>query len=327
MSKLTRAAATSQTLSLAAMEEASRFGVRDADIEHLFLALTLDAGIGGQVLRSLGITLDAARAAVETQQADQLGSLGVQADSAGGRIVYHETDGYDWTERALAVMRASVSGDRDGDSAAVLRVLLAEPSGLMTDLLGRLDVESDRIVDALDDAAAMIAEHQQTAAEPPTIHGTHTAFVPADPIDVWNLLADGERLAEWEPTIGEVIGRDTATGRCWEARTRMVGSGGKPLKIRDGIRRQHAEAVRSERPSHVTWHFTYPDEPRSNARVVAVDIEPAAGGAQLRLSFGWELRASRGRRRVTRALLKPVFRFLCSVQLTQIAGGISRAFR
>jgi hypothetical protein len=27
------------------------------------------------------------------------------------------------------------------------------------------------------------------------------------------------------------------------------------------------------------------------------------------------------------ALLRPVFRFLCFVQLTQIAGGISRAFR
>ncbi|MEV4669304.1 SRPBCC family protein [Microbacterium sp. LWO12-1.2] len=326
MSKLIRAAATSQTLSLAAMEEASRFGVRDADIEHLFLALTIDAGIGGQVLRSLGVTLDAARSAIETQQADQLGSLGVHADSAGGRIVYPETGGYDWAERALAVMRAAVSGDRDGDSAAVLRALLAEPSGLMTDLLERMDVEPERIVEALDDAAAMIAEHRRTAAERPTIHGTHTAFVPADPIDVWSLLADGERLAEWEPTIGEVVRRHAATGR-WEARTRMVGSGGKPLKIRDGIRRQCAESVRSEQPSHITWHFTYPDEPRSNARVVAVDIEPAAAGAQLRLSFGWELNASRRRRRLIGALLKPVFRFLCFVQLTQIAGGISRAFR
>lgn len=326
MSKLIRAAATSQTLSLAAMEEASRFGLRDADIEHLFLALTIDAGIGGQVLRSLSITLDAARSAIEKQQVDQLGSLGVQADSAGGRIVYPETGGYDWTERVLAVMREAVSGDRDGDSAAVLRALLAEPSGLMTDLLERMDVEPERIIDALDDAAAMIAEHRRTAGEQSTIHGTHTAFVPADPLDVWTLLADGERLAEWEPTIGEVVRRDAATGH-WEARTRTVGSGGKPLKIRDGIRRQYAESVRSERPSHVTWHFTYPDEPRSNARVVSVDIEPAAGGAQLRLSFGWELHAGRRRRRVMGALLRPVFRFLCFVQLTQIAGGISRVFR
>lgn len=326
MSRLTRAAATSQTLSLAAMEEASRFGVRDADIEHLFLALTIDAGTGGQVLRSLGITLEATRAAIEKQQTDHLGSLGVQADSAGGRIVYQETGGYDWTERALAVMRAAVSGDRDGDSAAVLRALLAEPSGLIADLLGRVDVEPDRITAALDDAALMIGEHLNAADEPPTIHGSHTAFVPADPEAVWTLLADGGRLAEWEPTIGEVVEQDAATGR-WEARTRTVGSDGKPLKIRDGIRRQHAESVRSERPSHITWHFTYPDEPRSNARVVAVDIEPAAGGAQLRLSFGWELHASRRRRRIMRALLQPVFRFLCFVQLTQIAGGISRAFR
>ena len=63
MSKLTRAAATAHTLSLAAMEEASRYGTRDAGIEHLLLALTLDADLGGQVLRSLGLGLDRVRAA------------------------------------------------------------------------------------------------------------------------------------------------------------------------------------------------------------------------------------------------------------------------
>ncbi|STX14066.1 Uncharacterised protein [Kytococcus sedentarius] len=39
MNKLVRAAQTSQSLSLAAMEEASRLGLREADIDHLFLAL------------------------------------------------------------------------------------------------------------------------------------------------------------------------------------------------------------------------------------------------------------------------------------------------
>ena len=43
MNKLVRAAQTSQSLSLAAMEEASRRGLREADIEHLFLALVIKA--------------------------------------------------------------------------------------------------------------------------------------------------------------------------------------------------------------------------------------------------------------------------------------------
>ena len=43
MSKFVRAAQTSQSLSLAAMEEASRAGLRVADLEHLVLALVIVA--------------------------------------------------------------------------------------------------------------------------------------------------------------------------------------------------------------------------------------------------------------------------------------------
>lgn len=49
MSKFTDAATTSHTLSVAAMEEASRFGQRSTDIDHMFLALVVSEQVAGQV--------------------------------------------------------------------------------------------------------------------------------------------------------------------------------------------------------------------------------------------------------------------------------------
>ncbi|MGO3678602.1 MAG: Clp protease N-terminal domain-containing protein, partial [Microbacteriaceae bacterium] len=64
MSRLTRMLAASQALSITAMEEASRVGLRTATIEHLLLALTVDEGIAGQALRANGVTIEAARDAI-----------------------------------------------------------------------------------------------------------------------------------------------------------------------------------------------------------------------------------------------------------------------
>ncbi len=115
MSKFTDAAATSHTLSIAAMEEASRVGQRTADIDHLFIALVLNEQTAGQVLRSLGITLSAARDAVDKQHAEQLAALGVQAVAEPGKIVFHETRGCEWQERAVELIRRASRGDKRRD--------------------------------------------------------------------------------------------------------------------------------------------------------------------------------------------------------------------
>ncbi|NNV08857.1 Clp protease, partial [Geobacillus sp. MMMUD3] len=95
MSRFTDSASTSYSLSITAMEEASRVGQREADIDHLFLALTVSEQTAGQVLRSLGITIDDAREAVAAQHAEQLAGLGIRMDPPEpGRIVFHETEGY-----------------------------------------------------------------------------------------------------------------------------------------------------------------------------------------------------------------------------------------
>ncbi|MFT4280831.1 Clp protease N-terminal domain-containing protein [Microbacterium sp.] len=151
MSKFVRAAQTSQSLSLVAMEEASRLGVREADIEHLLLALVLNDQNAGRALRSLGVDIEAARQAVAEQHDTHLASLGIDAEfPAPGRIVFHETDGYQWRKRASDLLARSAGKGRDGDAGAVLRELLIEPSGLIVDILERLGVTPQRVREELD---------------------------------------------------------------------------------------------------------------------------------------------------------------------------------
>ena len=102
MSKLTTTAATAHTLSLTAMEEASRLGQRTADIDHLFLALVVSEQRAGQVLRSLGITLDSAREAVVTQHAEQLASLGIETHS---RVILYDDSDIRTSARAWFILR------------------------------------------------------------------------------------------------------------------------------------------------------------------------------------------------------------------------------
>lgn len=106
MSKLSRSAATAQKLSITAMEEASRFGQRTADIDHLLIALTVNEETAGQILRSLGVTIEATREAVSAENTHQLASLGIHADlPSAGPIVFHQTSGYEWSNRGSEIFK------------------------------------------------------------------------------------------------------------------------------------------------------------------------------------------------------------------------------
>ncbi|MCM3778097.1 SRPBCC family protein [Microbacterium hydrocarbonoxydans] len=319
MSKLTRAAATAHTLSLAAMEEASRYGTRDAGIEHLLLALTLDADLGGQVLRSLGLGLDPVRAAIDEERATQLAALGVDVSHEPSRIVFHETAGYDWTPQALAVLNRANTRGRDGSSIAVLRSLLDEPSGTIDALLAQLGVTKPEVTAALDRVEHLPDTDVTGASE--ILRRMHDAFVPAPPAEVEAFVANPTRIPEWEPSIESIALTD---GR-WEGRSTSEHPDGRPVEIRDGFHRQLVEPAESE--VGTTWRFSYPDAAHSNTRVVGFRCEPAAGGTQLRITLAWERAATRRPNRVRSFLLRPVFRVLMYTQLTQIASGITRAFR
>jgi hypothetical protein len=101
---------------------------------------------------------------------------------------------------------------------------------------------------------------------------------------------------------------------------------GKPLNIRPEFRRQQVELLAADERSSVSWRFSYPAAPGANSRRLAIVLEPAAGGTRLSITVAWE-RDPQHRRRVLGLLLRPWHRFAVRMQLAQIGGGISRAFR
>lgn len=300
MSRLTTALATSHTLSLAAMEEASRVGARTAEVEHLFLALVLSEQPAGQVLRSLGITLDSARAAIAAQHAEQLASVGVTVEAPpAGPIVFHETGGYEWGERPLAVLHQASSGARSGDAAAVLRACVAEPSGFVEAVLLRLGTSRDAVTGRLDELerfsparAPQAGPSRGSEARLHRLTARGEAFVPAPPAEVWALLADVARIPEWDDAIGSIEARAEAPagaplGSVFEASAQTQGPDGRPLRMKAALRRIRIDVTAVDAPHEIAWRYTYPDAPRANARVVRVALEPAAGGTRLRTEIEW----------------------------------------
>lgn len=334
MSKFTTAAATSHMLSLAAMEEASRVGQRTADIDHLLLALVMNEQRAGHVLRGLGITLDSARDAVVEQHSDQLASLGIEMPApVPGRIVFHETGGYDWSERALDIIKRANEGRKSGDAAAVLRELVTEPSGLIAAVLTRLGTTPDTVVTRLDETEPPNTHPTGRVVSSGRLSGTSEAFAPAPERLAWELLTDPARMPEWEPSIGSC---DAPTGpprlgTNWTARTRTERPDGKPLAVKPDFVAQRVEVIDLDEGRCIEWRFTYPDAPNSNAKLLRVELEPAAGGTQLRLSLAWELNPDRAQQPVLRTLMRPLMgpwiRYMIWMQLSQVGSGISRALR
>lgn len=329
MNKLVRAAQTSHSLSLAAMEEASRAGIRDADIEHLFLALVITDQSAGRALRNAGITIDGARHAVAEQHQEQLSSIGVGATlPEAGRIVFHETDGYDWTVRAREIIAQSSGKDKAGDSAAVLRELLAEPSGFMTNVLSRLGTTPDDVLDILD------AIESATASATPTISNSKDriassteVFVPAPAEEVWELLTDPAHVPTWEPSIGviDLNAHELTPVTNWTGFAPTSYPDGKPTKIKPQFRRRSIELASSNRPRTVAWSFGYPDARRSNSMSTEFTLANTTGGTQVHVVRSWSRR--KGWRGAFTFPLRPIQKFLLWMSLSQTGSALSRAFR
>jgi uncharacterized protein YndB with AHSA1/START domain len=330
VSKFAQVAATSQTLSIAAMEEASRMGQREADLEHLLLALTLNEQVAGQVLRSQGITLEKAREAILETRTRQLQSIGVDANApADGRITFHETNGYEWSKRARDIIGHAAEGKKTGDSSAVLRELLNEPSGLIEDLLRHMGASPAGLMQSLGEGVGPSARTPHGTSWSKEGAGTIQAFVPAPVEKVWALLASPARMPEWEPITGSTrvvsAGDDAVPGNVWLAFHPTHWPNGKPVRVRKGCERRRVELIAADPDANIIWRFSYPDAPRSNYAELGIMLSRAASGTQLGITFAWE--RGRGWRRVAGFLLTPMRRFAVWMQLRQIAGGISRAFR
>lgn len=333
MNKITTALAASHRVSLAAMEEASRLGLRTADIDHMLLALTLDPGAAGDALRSLGVTLASAREAVVAQHAEQLISLGISpADAPAGPIVFHETGGYEWSQAALAVMKQASSGKNRGDSAAMLRALVAEPSGMIESTLGRIGIPPDTVLARLDAAESAVVPSQDDSIPDSNTNSTIVAksissHVAASAAEVWALVSDPARIPEWDPSIASVASGSTPLmpGESRIARARVERPDGGRIRIKPEFTRVSIELVALEHPSAVEWQFSYPDSARANKRRVTIHLVEAAGGTKLRLAYRWE---RTGARSSLRGLaLRPLQRLATGMQASQLAAGIGRAFR
>ncbi len=329
MSKFVRAAQTSQSLSLVAMEEASRLGVREADIEHLLLALVLNDQNAGRALRSLGVDIEAARQAVAEQHDTHLASLGIDAEfPAPGRIVFHETDGYQWRKRASDLLARSAGKGRDGDAGAVLRELLIEPSGLIVDILERLGVTPQRVREELDrlDASPPVGGAREEAGRG-RVSGSTETFVPAPIAAVWEFLTDVTRVPEWDVSVGSIDdgGSEGGPGGVWEGRAPEKRPDGRPLKLKPQYRRRVIELVEADEPGRVTWRSSYPDVAHRGPTQTTFVLAPTTGGTQITVTTSWA--RSRGWRRIVALPLRPVVKFIVWLSLFQTGGAISRAFR
>ncbi len=326
MNKLVRAAQTSQSLSLAAMEEASRRGLREADIEHLFLALVINDQSAGRALRSIGIDLKAARHAVEEQHEAQLASLGIAASfPEAGRIVFHETDGYEWSPRALDLITKSNGKNKTGDAAAVLRELVAEPSGLIAEILDRLGTTPDALRKQLDTPA------EKTRPVPAKVKGRISAssetFVSAPMEKVWEFLADPTRIPEWEPSIGSIehSGQEASRGPIWQGLAPISHPDGRPVKIKAQFRRRSIELVTAHRQERIAWSFAHPDVAQDSSVLTEFTLVNTSGGTQIQITKSWSRR--HGWRSLVAWPLRPLQRFLGWITLFQTGSAISRAFR
>lgn len=328
MSKIVRAAKTSHTLSLFAMEEASRVGQRTADLEHLFLALAMSEEPAGQVLRSLGIDLDRARRAVDEQRAAHLESLGVEAAfPAPGPIVFHETDGYEWSKRASDLITRAAQGDNAGDAASVLRELVDEPSGHIADILARLGTTPLAVTQALDGIEPTPSPAPRTATSKDRVEASTEAFVPADIEKVWALLADPARVPIWEMTISSVEPSDQefAPGATWQAATPATDADGKPTGVRPEFQRSTLELVAVQPRETIAWRTTFPDTTRNQSTVTEFSLTPTPGGTQVRITKSWT--RAQGWRRIAKLPLRPLQKLFVGIHLNQVGNAIGREFR
>lgn len=329
MSRFTRYAATSQMLSLTAMEEASRRGLREADLEDLFLALVLSEQAAGQALRRAGITIIAARQAVSDYQRKQIASLGITAEiPESGHIVFHETRGYEWSKRARDIIGRAGEKGQTADAAAVLRELLSEPSGALIELIHELGTTPAHVLEELTRVeASHDAGKKPATRRPGEMTAATRVFTPADITDVWALLSDATRIPEWEPAIGAVEASELtpSSDATWTASARVIRPDGRPLRVSRKFRRVTVQMVEAVEISRVVWCFAYPDALGSRPVRIEVDLSPATGGTDVAIVLSWRKR--HGVKSLLRAPLVPLHRFLLWIKLSQISSAISRAFR
>lgn len=329
MSKFAVVAQTSQALTISALEEASRTGARDGDIEHLFLALVLSEQSAGQALRGLGITLAAAREAVQQQHNDQLSSLGIDAAfPKAGRIVFHELDGFELTKRATDLLVRSGKKGKSGDASAVLGELLEEPSGMIIRILERLGVSVQQVTQALAQQEEKSVGRSNTgiSGRRPAA-GTSGAFIMAPVETVRNFLNDPQNITIWEPRAGtiEPTTAEDDDNEQWIATASTIWPNGKPVETKPEFRRRLVRRAQPQQAGNLAWSFNYIDSPQSCGSEVEFGLQETTGGTQLSVRITPNSR--RGWQKIKWIASLPVQKFGLWIYRFHIASAISRHYR
>ncbi|WP_147103815.1 SRPBCC family protein [Nesterenkonia populi] len=329
MSRTAEALSTAYALSLTSAEEASRWGRKKIDIEHLFLAVLLNEQPAGQALRSLGITLDAARKAIEEQHAHQMSSIGVNdVQQPIGRITLYEAKAhFDWSENAKRTFQGAGKGRRSrqrkqGNAADVLRELLEEPSGFIAAVLERLGTNADEGRERLAEIESRSASRQPDR-KPSQLSVTKDTFIPASAEEVFALVSDPERIPDWDTAGSDVehTGKQT-----WEALLPAAWPNGKPRTPSEEKRRQVFELMDAAEPHRVVWRVSFPGNSVSKPHCRAIRLWPTDGGTHMRFTVTYPRDAHRLRRLVGTAV-RPGLQPLLWVQAAHLSTQISLNFR
>ncbi|WP_216388009.1 SRPBCC family protein [Arcanobacterium phocae] len=327
MTKIPSSLLTLQKLTQAAITEASHSQQSTLGVEHLFLALTTHEQIAGQVLRTYGITLETARHAVATQQADDLTSLGINLTPSTPSTHLPKTMNYSWSEPALEIIqRASKDKEREGTSA-LLHELVREPSGFIEQILHRFGTSAEQIIEHLDDFehSTNADPHPKHSHEPRANHqlsATTESFIPAPLDQVWELLANPAHMPRWIPAVASVTSApaNLHVGASWEMQSPELATN---RKIRQSPPHTiHAQLTAFTNQQTIEWQFSLPEIRRANQRVVHIELEPAAGGTQLFISIGYIPTSATRRRSALRRILRPLHRYVCLLQGQQISQSI-----
>ncbi len=312
MGRLTEAVLRSQEITRVAQEEASRWAHPRIDVEHLLLALLATPGAAGCVLRSLGVTLDRARAAVVEGHTERVAALGVDIPAPAPRPATDPTSTTAlWTPRAEAVMRA-VHDHRD--DLGYLLAVVADPSGSTDDLLRALDLDPTRVREAVDRQRAATSAAATPSTPPRRGWDTvaHVGFVPAPREDVWELVRDPARLPERESTVAAV---EPTTDGAWTVR--LVPGPRGPVMYR-------LEVVDVVPGRTATWRTSW--GPSTDARQeTEFTLAETGGGTTLTAVARW--RRPSGPRGLLATLARPARRLVMRQRLLATTGAVSRAVR
>ena len=141
-----------------ANDEARLLGNNYIGTEHLLLGLVRDdIGLGGRILRGMGVTLADARREVDRLQRGERGPVVMKEPSKD--CPYH-------TEVIAATRLASLLGQAHVTPVHLVVVLLSDPSDTVSRLLGQFGV----------DPAALLSHFPEADATTPAHHPTHPSM-------------------------------------------------------------------------------------------------------------------------------------------------------